>query len=770
MAGQSSPPHLYLLLLVCNVGFTLIFVKIYRDRKAFQRLGDRLSSYFTLPGEPQSARTLLGLTLASFAALYLEIMLIRWVGTEVRIFAYFQNLALIACFLGFGIGCLYAHRQRNIVFSILAITALVGLVQLQTGFSLWKGLLNSLTSILSISPDFIMWGGLSLQAEPQTRFLLTWTAALVVLCFLFLLVAVMIPLGQWVGYYLDSNSDPITAYTANLLGSVAGIWAFAAISFLWLPPAYWFCGAILLLAWMGGGSRRLISLGISLGIACALLFHLGNDPQVKTYWSPYQKLAVQDMGEQQYRIDVNNTGYMSIANTTGEFMARHPAIAAVYRNYSSYDAPFRFAGKRDDVLIVGAGAGNDAAAALRNGAGEVDAVDIDPVIFSLGERLHPARPYSSPHVHRILNDARAYLRNTHKKYDLILFGLLDSHTQFSDFSNMRIDNYVYTEDSFREARSLLKEGGVLVVKFEVRDPWTWVGQRFYTMLDQVFGRAPVVFYAPQLQALFPATVFVISDDPAFWVRAAQPDLASLVMQSPAPFSVAAADTVAPATDDWPYVYHRDRSIPRTYWVVSLILLGMAVLLVHGAMDWGNSSTSQFFLLGAGFLLLETQLISRLGLYFGTTWLVNCVALTAILCLLVVANAYVKLVRPERLTLYYGLLVVSLLFNYFLPWERLPYGARAVGLILSAAYSLSIFFAGIVFTETFRREVRKSNAFGANIVGSVAGGLSQNISFLTGMKSLLLLAVVFYGLAALCRVLNIRLFSAEARSQGLLNAS
>jgi hypothetical protein len=47
----------------------------------------------------------LRLFLASFAALYVEIMLIRWVGTEFRLFAYFQNLTLIACFQGFGYGC-----------------------------------------------------------------------------------------------------------------------------------------------------------------------------------------------------------------------------------------------------------------------------------------------------------------------------------------------------------------------------------------------------------------------------------------------------------------------------------------------------------------------------------------------------------------------------------------------------------------------------------------------------------------------------------------
>ncbi len=738
-------------LLICNACFTLIFVKAYRDRMAFKSLADRLGALFSPPEEPEPARPVLWLCFASFAALYLEIMLIRWVSTEVRIFAYFQNLALIACFLGFGMGCFYARQRRSVVFSILAMTTLVVLVQLQGAIGFWKGLVNSLTSILSISPDFIMWGGVFLNAGPETVALLTWTAILIVICLLLLLIAVMIPPGQWVGFYLDTTPDPVSAYSANLLGSVAGIWAFAALAFKSLPPVYWFCLAFLLLMIVGHAHPRLIALTVSAAGVCILLFHLGVAPNVKVYWSPYQKLAVEDLGEQQYQINVNNTGYMAIANTSPEFLARHPAIASRYRLYSSYDAPFRFVAKCDDVLIVGAGAGNDAAAALRHGAGSVDAVEIDPVIYALGERLHPVQPYASPRVHKILTDARAFLRNTHKKYDVILFGLLDSHTQFSDFSNMRIDNYVYTEGSLREARSLLKPDGVMVVKFEVRNPWTWVGQRFYTMLSRTFGRSPIVFYTPQLEALFPATVFIASDAPSLWTRAAQPDLAALVAGNPPPFSITTASSVIPATDDWPYVYHRDRTIPRTYLVVSLVLLALTILMIRAPMDVRRSATLEFFFLGAGFLLMETQLVSRLGLYFGTTWLVNCVALSAILIVLILANLYVKLVRPGRLSLYFLLLVMSILAVYLLPWNRLPYGAHSVGLILSAAYSVSLFFAGVVFTEEFARAEGKSGAFGANIVGAVAGGLSQNISFLTGMRSLLLLAAIFYALAALCQI-------------------
>jgi hypothetical protein len=69
-----------------------------------------------------------------------------------------------------------------------------------------------------------------------------------------------------------------------------------------------------------------------------------------------------------------------------------------------------------------------------------------------------------------VTDARAYKKRARGTYDLILFGLLDSHT-LADYSNMRIHNFVYTKESFPEAKSLLAPGGVVFIKFQVDRPW-----------------------------------------------------------------------------------------------------------------------------------------------------------------------------------------------------------------------------------------------------------------------------------------------------------
>jgi spermidine synthase len=710
----------------------------------------RIQDFFSIKEQP-CGRILWPLFLVSFSALYLEILLIRWIGTEVRLFAYFQNLALIACFLGFGLGCFRAAGKKSHLFDATTVGIIVILAGLPA--APWKGLLEVLSSGLALSPDAAIWSE-NVSLSPDQLAALFVICVIAVTALLTLVVATMIPVGQWVGHYLNSAENVVSAYSVNLLGSLAGIWFFAGLSALRLSPFYWFAFAFLLFLLARNSARKLdfLSLGL-MTVSLVLLFNTAFRGRWSE-WSPYQKLEIEALPDQQYNVRVNNTGYMTIANLAPEYLAAHPELARKYQT-SSYDAPFHLVGNRDHVLIVGAGAGNDAAAALRNGASEVDAIEIDPVIYSLGKQLHPDHPYDSPHVHVILEDARTYLRQASQHYDAIVFGLLDSHTQFSGYSNMRVDNYVYTQQSLAEAKRLLNPSGVLIVKFEVRAPWTWMGQRFYSMFDNLFGRPPVVFYAPAVGGLLSATEFIASRDASVWTRAAGPDIATFIQKHPAAFPLSSNGAPPPVTDDWPYVYHRSHTIPRTYLTVSLILLVIALLAVRSFFEPKKISTWYFFFLGAGFLLLETQLISRLALYFGSTWWVNCIALSAILIVLILANLLVERFPGRPLAVPYVLLVAALLAIYFVPWDSLHFGTRPLGIMLAVAYSVPLFFAGIIFAATFRGAANKSGAFGSNIIGAVAGGLAQNLSFVVGLKALLLLAAAFYTFAGLFTALGLR---------------
>ena len=130
------------------------------------------------------------------------------------------------------------------------------------------------------------------------------------------------------------------------------------------------------------------------------------------------------------------------------------------------------------------------AAAQRAKAGHVEAIEIDPAILVVGKSSHPEKPYENPRVHPVVKDARSFLRRTDQKFDLIVYGLLDSHTLLSHGSSVRLDSFVYTVEGLREARNRLKSDGVLSLSFSVLSDA--LGRKIYLMMQSVFdGRPPV---------------------------------------------------------------------------------------------------------------------------------------------------------------------------------------------------------------------------------------------------------------------------------------
>src|SRR5262249_16658564 len=214
-----------------------------------------------------------------------------------------------------------------------------------------------------------------------------------------------------------------------------------------------------------------------------------------TYWSPYQRLDVMPLlgsdGELlAWNIATNDYWYQRMVNLSPQFIERHPAFfGGIPTDELPYNLPYKFRAGARRVLILGAGSGNDVAAAVRNTQAQITAVEIDPLILRLGRELHFEQPYSSPRVHVIVNDARSYLENSSDRYDLIVFSLLDSHTTSSNYANIRIDNYVYTREAFEAAKRMLAPDGVMVLKFWVDSPW--IAGRLNGLLREVFRQEPI---------------------------------------------------------------------------------------------------------------------------------------------------------------------------------------------------------------------------------------------------------------------------------------
>jgi len=707
----------------------------------------------------------------SVVGLYLELLLIRWVSTEIRIFAYLQNTVLVVCFLGLGIGLFTSRRTISATRGLLSLLILAGALAAPPA----RNLLMEISQLLSILGEVNIWSG------GHTDSPMIVLAALVVGSILALLVMVLIlepfvPIGRLLGRLMDEHPRPIVAYSVNVAGSLAGVWLFVGLSRLSQPPEVWFV-ALLILALPYFAFRRPIrwdGLVILSAVAALVTVARVTNGSLETVWSPYQKLALyradrdwKEFGlrENEYHVEVNNTGYQLLLDLGRIVPSVSSSNAGPVRTrshkLSGYDVPFLVHPGPQTVLIVGAGTGNDVAGALRHSVADITAVDIDPAIISIGREYHPEHPYDSDHVRVVTTDARSFFATTKETYDVIAFGFLDSHTTTA-MTNARLDHYVYTRESIARAKELLREGGILSLAFLPLRPF--IADRMATVLRDAFGEPPLAFSFPFDRFGSSGVLYLAGDLETMRTRIADlPELARLRLleaENPVAFTYA----TPPATDDWPYIYLESPRIPLVFALLAG-LLGFLVLHARRTLDlpaamnpvrWDRSNW-HFFFLGAAFLLLEVQNISKAAVVLGNTWLVNAVIISGVLTMILLANAIVLRWPRIHLEPVYVLLLATVVGLYFLDLARfafLPYPTKAA--LVGALTTLPMVFSGIAFARAFAVAEGKDVALGANLLGALVGAVLQSLSFLLGIKALLLVVAAFYFLAMLTRPARRRL--------------
>jgi SAM-dependent methyltransferase len=680
------------------------------------------------------------LVVFSIAGMFFEMLMIRWVSSEIRIFAYFKNFVLVACFFGFGLGCYFSKRRVNLIALFMPLLLLCLLIELP-----WvplRTLITMLPSLLGSSAEVHIWGVPSMP----TNWRIAISAILITVPIFGLLVFCFIPFGQLVGWMLENARTGLRAYSVNVLAGLAGIALFTALCFADMPPIMWF---LVFAALMVAGLWKIPRLrwtALVLSAACLALLLIPTRDHSTTYWSPYQKLSVrtiQDSGEIiSYEVSTNDTWYQRIVNLSPNFLKRHPDLLNGQPiEWDPYNLPYRFSASPQSVLVLGAGTGNDVAAALRNGAQLVTAVEIDPLILQLGRRLHFEKPYNSPRVSVVIDDARSYIQNSHERFDLIVFSLLDSHTTSSNFSNIRIDNYVYTVEAMESAKKLLLPDGLFVVKFQVDNPW--IGGRLQGLLTTVFDQTPL-----QIQSAFqygtPGRFFLVGSQQRLSSALKDSSISEYVRNNKG-FEVSKASLT---TDDWPYFYQHEPGIPLSVILISVLIVLMAFWFMLRTGEGSLRIHWHFFFLGAGFLLLEVQIISKIALLFGTTWLVNSIVVAALLLLIIAANATVSSVPLISRWIAYAGILIAATIGYLVPMQSLFFPNPWVkGLAAVVVLCLPVYFAGIIFARSFADASFNSEALGSNLLGAVVGGVLESISFWTGLRALLLIAVLLYILSA-----------------------
>ena len=189
------------------------------------------------------------------------------------------------------------------------------------------------------------------------------------------MAALALPLG---GFF--RSMPPLRAYAIDIIGSLTGIAAFTAMSFLGIGPVGW---TLVVIA--PGRAARLVA---------------GDHAVVGRLGRCDGRLPVRRADVDRHLVAV------PAADRPGPGrIRRHPRQR--HSRTRRFRSPTCRSGSTtgrsttgipghtfDDVLIIGAGSGNDTATALRRGDGHIDAVEIDPAILKLG--VGPQRDASIP--------------------------------------------------------------------------------------------------------------------------------------------------------------------------------------------------------------------------------------------------------------------------------------------------------------------------------------------------------------------------------------
>jgi hypothetical protein len=518
---------------------------------------------------------------------------------------------------------------------------------------------------------------------------------------------------------------PLDAYRFDIIGSIAGIVLFSVLSFVGLPPIAWGAVVAAMFVLLLGTRGRWWQWGV---IAAVVVMLMVESLSSVDTWSPYYKITTShtttNVEGQRYRglaISANNIPYQTLYS-----------ISTLHRIEHFYFFPYRHVTRSSlsDVLVIGAGTGNDVGVALSEGARHVDAVEIDPALVALGKRYNPEHAYESPRVSVYVDDGRAFLQDTKKRYSLILFALPDSQTALTGQSApVGLENYLLTTQAIQVARSHLAPGGTFVM-YNYYQPFLL--DRYATSLDDVFGSRPCVEVGNTLSGREQAVLTVALDD-----------------DTPGCSSFWNGDEVASVSDDRPYPYLPVPSIPNFYLLVLGLILAASLLVVRvaGGPFKKMARFVDLFWMGAAFLLLESKNIVQFALLFGTTWFVNSLVFASVLLSVYAAVETARHIKLPRPMLLYGALLVALGVSFVIPQESLLDLPVALRFVAATALAFApIFIANLVFAQRFKDVGSSTTAFGANLLGAIVGGVLEYLSLITGFRFLLVVVAVLYGLA------------------------
>jgi hypothetical protein len=407
---------------------------------------------------------------ASFAALLLEISYTRVISF--KLFYYYTYLVIGLALLGIGSGgvivTISGRIRRAKTNTVLLWSFLSGAVTVVIGYIV--------VARVSIDTLNIWSSGTRAQVSSVVRLLVICVA----------IFGSFLAVGVIVATLFARRSDRIgRLYFADLLGAgLACAVVVALIGSIGPPATIMLAGLILALAGLliaVRDYRRTIGVGAVLVVVLGTLVvqpqllpeqrddatktSLTSANTIYSAWSPI------------FRVDVTNLGNERLLfhdGLLGSAIYRYDGNPATLTRFNTdpRKLPFAVAGKPPRrVLIIGAAGGNEILTSLYFNAGHIDAVELNPVTYSLVTDKYASYDghlAQNPKVHYVNGDGRSYLARSDKQYNLVWFPAPDSYSATNAATAdafVLSESYLYTTNAVVSSLNHLAPNGILAVQF-----------------------------------------------------------------------------------------------------------------------------------------------------------------------------------------------------------------------------------------------------------------------------------------------------------------
>lgn len=462
-------------------------------------------------------------------------------------------------------------------------------------------------------------------------------------------------------------------------------------------------------------------------------------------WSPYRKINYV-ASPHDITVFYDNIQHTKIVRPTYRF-----DLDDIYANIKD----------KSHVLIIGPGGGRDINSFVRmHDSKSITAVELEPLAIKLAHGFPEYAPYLyDSRTSYLVGEGRHFLNKTSKTYTAIVFPSTDSFFAIAPQSLVKLENYLYTVEAFKDICDRLTKDGTLVVSL-----WSSLQHYLSDMVsaDSAFRTVALRLYRNMSEAV-PQKENIVIADSGYRTPYVNSRIVMLYSKSGIdretiqrsfrssdtiltddPNFIDAAEGTIPTTDDRPFFYIRDKHIPLLIkmsiaylLLITFAALGPVLTKAIAQTQFRISRTNHallpyFFCTGLGFMLITNVLVHKFLVSFGAPYLSSTVIIVTMLTgagcgSLIIAN--MRSLRPRVILIGFCLLILSLLYlphyvkslNAFLPHLGLVHRTLvATALLFPVAILVGIPFP--VGLSWLREQNRRAVVivYSVDILGAIAG--------------------------------------------------